>query len=376
MRNILKKCWLLFFCFNFCGCFGSLELNERLFVTAIAFDAAKAKKEKMLITIQAPVPAAMEQKEGGGKDKKPFITFSTEAETVGQGLANLQKRLERTIFIGHTHTLLFSQDFARNEGIEKALDFFKREQQVQRTAQLAVVEGEAREVFKVKPPLEDTPASYIFSLLMQERRSSFDLQTDLGKYLVLDGEVGIEPILARIKKNGRTLDASGAALIKKGKLAGWLTAREARGLSFLTGEFDFARFQIPYPRIKSRYVMVNLRNIRPAYRIKIDKKQNIEVAVHINGIFDTREFTFPMGPNKSMEKEVTTSVNRRIKNEAMMAVRKIQACNTDVLGVGRKIYTRSPGLWHKINWDEKFPAVKIKVIPKVTGFITIRRVGK
>ena len=223
------------------GCWEGRELNARAFVTAVAFDMPedpKALPNQFLFSIQVPIPEKMAGGESGkSTGGKSFLVFGSTSDNVLSSILQLQRQLDRKIFFGHTMLILVNEEVASVFGLERVLDYFKRNFRIPRIARVAIVEGEAREILNIQPPIGQTPSTYILNLISPQSGSSFNYISDLGKWLVLESDEGIDPVLPRISKGKETALTGGAAVLKNGRFIGWLNNFETRGLNILLNEF-------------------------------------------------------------------------------------------------------------------------------------------
>jgi hypothetical protein len=140
------------------GCWQGRELNARAFVTAVALDRATADEadpSEILLSIQVPVPAKMGAEGGdggGGGGDQPFVVFGTTTKLVQIGIRQLQRQIDRELFFGHTQLILINKDLAETMGIDRLLDYFKRDFRVQRMTRIAIIDVEAREILNLQPP--------------------------------------------------------------------------------------------------------------------------------------------------------------------------------------------------------------------------------
>lgn len=355
------------------GCFGSRDLDQRGFVVAIAFDPAEEGKEGFTLTAQMPVPSKM-QPEGGGEGKT-FETFSITAKTVGEALTQLQREIDREIFIGHTRMILFSDKLARTQGIEEILDFFKRDFRVQRVTQLAVVQGKAGELLELQPPLEQSASAFIYNVLSERAGSSLDVQTDFGKYLVLEADEGIEPVLPRVFKREKSIVSGGAAVFRHGKMLGWLSPRETRGYSILVNEFTRGRYTVDSPNLPEELIGVRVRQAGSRHKVTL-KGNRLVIRTDIDGGYETLEFTGPQAPAAKLVNDLERTVSRSVANEVRLAIRRAQEFNVDIFGYGRLIRGLYPDYWASTNWDETFSEQEIDIRTQIKWTQTVRRPGR
>lgn len=358
------------------GCFGSKELNQRAFIVAMAFDEVgeEGEKEKGIrVTAQMPIPAQMgSDQKGGGKT---FFIASVTGDTVSEALNKLQRQLDREIFLGHVRLMVFGETLARHRGIEEVVDYFKRDFRIQRITQLALAQGEAEKILEAQPPLEQSASAFIYNVLSVDAGTSEEITTDLGEYLVLDSDEGIEPVLPRLDLQDKSIVTNGAAIMMHDKVKGWMTPAETRGFSILVGEFEPSRIVVSSPNMPEAKIGIQLREAKARNRVSL-KNGKLHIASTIQGGFETLEFTGPQGPQPELEKKLEKAVNQAVVRDVHNAIRRAQSFHSDIIGYGRLVRAFYPGYWSKVNWNNEFSQADITVRGKIRWTQSVRRPGR
>lgn len=365
------------------GCWKGRELNQRAFIIAIAFDLPKpgtgAKAGEFVTSIQIPVPDRMagggEGEEGGGGGKKPFLVLETTSDSVATALVQLQRQLDRKLFIGHTRLLLIGEDLAREMGVERVLDYFKREFQVQRMTRVAVVEGEAREILSIEPPIGQTPSTYVLNLISPTSGSSLIYTSDFGKYLVYTSDNGLDPILPKVKKSENTILTGGAGIIKDGRLVGWLSPFETRAFNILSNNFTESDYDVECPFHPGEIINVRVVHADSSYQLTGDE-DNPAMKIKVTGGFQTQEFSGAHGPMEELSKGLSRRVAARIRQETEAVINKAKELRADILGIGQRIQAQYPDLWRKMDWGREIAYFPVEVDVEMKWSHTVRRLGK
>ncbi|NLZ44254.1 MAG: Ger(x)C family spore germination protein [Clostridia bacterium] len=383
--------------FTAAGCWEGREINERAFVFAVAFDLPEREEgegekreggtesieeggagedlSKFTMSIQVPDPSLMagsrEQGQGGG-DGKPIIVLGTTARTVLSGLQQLQRELDRTLFLGHTRMILIGEEVAREYGIERILDYFIRDFQIQRVARVAVVEGKAREILEQMPPIGQEPTTFLLNLLSGTGRTSQVYVSDLGKYMVERASIGLEPVLPRVRKTDNAVLTGGAAAIRHDRLAGWLTPFETRGLNILRNEFVGSDYEVECPFHPGSKINVAVVKTNAQHRL-VREGKTLTLKILVRGVFETTEFTGEHGPEEELSAKLTQRVAAVILNETTSALNKARELKADVIGIGKKIRAEQNKAWQEMDWEEEFPAFPVEIEVKMAWAQTIRR---
>ncbi|HEY8345536.1 MAG TPA: Ger(x)C family spore germination C-terminal domain-containing protein, partial [Bacillota bacterium] len=266
-------------------------------------------------------------------------------------------------------------DLAKEVGIERVVDFANRQFQIQRMSRLAVVQGRAKEVLSMDPPIGQSTSAYILNLISPSSGSSLIYISDLGKYNVYQADEGIEPVLPRVKKGKTSIETGGAAIIKDGKLAGWFTPFETRALDILQNEYKESNYVIASPLHPEDSIVVGLVDAGSVYRIKKEGR-SFRVKIEITGSFETREFSGDYGPADLEGEDLQKRVAAKVRQEAESAIRRAQTVAADIFGIGRMIKARYPREWQKLDWTVEFSRLPIEVTVDMKWSQTVRRLGR
>ena len=360
------------------GCWRGRELDARAFVTAVAFDLTTeegADPDEFLLSIQVPIPAKMAG-EGGdqGGDGKAFVVYGTTTKMVTTGIRQLQRQLDRELFFGHTHLIIFNVEVAKAIGVDRLLDYFKRDFRVQRRARIAVIDGEARDILAIEPPISQTPAAYIENLLSGQSASGINYISDFGRFLVEQGDVGVDPVLPRVTKGKETVLTGGGAVIKNGKFVGWLENTETRALNILLNRNIISVYEVKCPLHPHEDIVVRTTGFGSRYRLDNQKGRTV-MRIRVVGQFETVEFTGKHGPLAGIQDDLEKAVSAKVRAEVEQVIQKAQELGADIIGVGRYLHAYEPGLWRTMDWEREFPAFPIEVEVDMRWTMTVRRFG-
>lgn len=399
MRRVLLGVLIFTFIWTLTSCWSGRELNQRAFVTAVAFDKAKAKEgqasnrssageneaknmisaqDKFVISLQLPKPEQAGGEEGGGGGgggDKPFLVLSATSDSFLSGISQIQQQIDRELFFGHVRLIMIGEDLAKEVGVERVVDFANRRFQIQRMARLAVVEGDAREVLSMEPPIGQSTAAYILNLISPTSGSSLIYVSDLGKFNVFQADEGIDPVLPRVKKGKEFIVTGGAAIIKSGKLAGWLTPFETRALDILENEYQESNYVIASPLNPEESIVIGLVDAGSIYRVK-KEGERIRVKIEIKGSFETREFSGDYGPVDLNPDDLKQIVSAKVRQEVEAAIKRAQAVGADIFGIGRRVKARYPKEWKQMDWATEFSKLPIEIAVNMEWSQSVRRLGR
>ena len=136
------------------GCWNRIEVNDIAIVTAIGLDLVD--DDMIRLSLQVAIPAKLGPaggSKGGSKERSTFV-ISDKGVTVSEAYRNLQMKLSRRIFFSQSRVLLIGEALAK-KGISNIIDFYTRFYQPRMNSFIMFTKGNASEVIKNIPNLEN-----------------------------------------------------------------------------------------------------------------------------------------------------------------------------------------------------------------------------
>lgn len=381
---------LLFFPLTISGCYDSIDIDRKVFVSTIAIDVGKdISKIKELKEISPEEPFAEREmdtlkitygypdisKLGPGKGtvyEEKYIetdSFSMEGSMVAAA-----GKSSRELHLGHTKLLLFSESILKNKDIIKEiLDYLEREPKINRMMYVAVVDGEAFDYLKAKPDMEQNIESYISGIMINSRRNATILPITLNEFLILLSENG-NAVIPRISydKIKKQIYLSGIGLIKDYTIIGYMNPVETSDIEILRGKLEGGRKVIFYKKHPIDYDIteVNRKITLDSFKDKkLSFTENIRMEGNIRGFYKGGDIF----DNSTIE-ELERYFNTALRDECTTVVKLTQKeFSIDPIGFREYIYKYKPQIWNEIknNWPEYYKNAKINI--KVDA--QIRRIG-
>lgn len=364
------------------GCWNQRELTDLAFVMGLGIDKGTGK-EKYDVTFQVVVPAnvASGQNGGGGSGQgPPVIVYKSTGNNLTEASRKATKQIPRELYYSHTSIVIIGEELAR-EGILDVLDALDRDPEFRTTTSIIIAKDrKAEDLIATLTNLDKLPMNkYTKTLEATEamlgeniKVSIDDLLTGItspGKEAVLSGFIldgdpkkGTSPQNISRTKPPAMIAADGLAVIKNGKLEGWLRHRTARGAVWLLNkkketdiDFDLngkkdAVSTTPY--ISDTDIAVTFKKGKPVATIKIETVFKLS---EINTNFDI------VNPKKIGELEKKTSA--QIKKEVEASIRQAQKYKADIFGFGEILHRSNPKQWRKMkgDWQNRFADMDYKV---------------
>ncbi|WP_044748037.1 Ger(x)C family spore germination protein [Bacillus alveayuensis] len=376
MGILQKAVKILFICVHLIflsGCWDRTEVNDLALIIGLGID--QTKDGKIMITAELAVPKAVggggqTMGDGGGGGGGETIVSSGTGATVADAISNLQEKLSRRVFWGHTKAIVFGEKAAK-AGIRQHLDFLSRNPQVRLRSNVLVSKGTAKSVLELLPPIEQSSAEVMRELSESELLLRVTIR-DALQMLSSDAGAAALPMVKILppEKGKKDLETVAfiqrTAIFKKDKMIGDIDDKLTRGVLWLRNEIKQANITITLKGEKGNITATMIRahtEFIPKYekgKWKMIVKATSEDDIILNG---TKLNLINPKYTKMIEKELENEINKRIRD----ALKKVQKeMKADIFGFAEIFHRKYPREWNKVKnrWEEIFPTVEVVVQTK------------
>jgi len=372
-----------------CGCWDSIEIDNRCFISTIGIDVGKdigkegdlkaispkepfaeREVEKLNVTYGYPDISSLAPTKGGTAEGK-FIT--TPAYSMADAVSMATAKSSRSLDFGHDEIILLSSDIlAFPNTIKEVIDYLQRQPTLNRMALVLVADGNVEDYVKYKPDMEKNIGSYLVGLMKNSSTNATILPVTLNQLLILLSENG-NALIPRIKldKAKNELNLSGVAIIKNYTLKGYLNPIETSDLEILRGKLKSGKKMI---YMKGHPIDFQIENTERKITV-INNKNNIEFHIDILLEGQIKGYTvdddvFSKEKLDNLEDDFNKSLSEECQKVAQITQIEF---GVDPIGFRENIEKYNVALWNKVkgNWSEAYKNAIIKV--NVTTHI--RRVG-
>lgn len=346
-----KRLGLLLFSVIFLsGCWDSLEIEKRGFVTGIAVDL---DSNQYKLTQQIINPSSLGTVENKDSSRKPFRNLTQTGETIMEMNRDMVKKGGRKTNVTHLELALFSEALTKEEHkFEHLMDIFLREKEMLRKVKVAIAKEDASKYLDVLPDNEHIPSAYISKLL--ENKSNLDIAQpitvgDIQNHLLTKRSF-IMPLINQVNKT--TLHYEGLAIYSgtKNKVVGVLTGSEAKGVNFIDTKNQTGTINI---NINDKKVTIELLNLKSKISLKNEEKNNLQFHIDIvveagiaeqYGSLDIMQEENYIKLQKTLEEEM-----KKITKDTISILQN--QYQTDIIGLNRHLYEYHYPLWKSIQDD-------------------------
>ncbi|MDR6224975.1 Ger(x)C family spore germination protein [Desmospora profundinema] len=353
------------------GCWDQTEVDEIAIIRALGLDQTEEGLLQLSVQVVTPTPMTGEGMEGsqqGGGIREDTVRTVT-GITLADAIANLQQQLPRKVFWGQTDILLLGEELARKD-IRDHLDFFSREADTRLGMKPLVCKGKAREILEMKSDLETTSAAALQKEAQFSRKRNITMNNVLQS-MGSEAEAAAMPLVEKVGPN--TLELSGYAIFKQGRLIGTAQSDEAKGIEWLLDQALHSIVTVNGPGGKGKVSLDILKsqtemeprieNGRWYMRVKVGTEDDV---VQNGAGLDLS--------NPRLTHEISQRAENVVKGEIRQALRLVQKeMQTDIFGFGEAFRRKYPREWADVRtqWDKKFAQVDVEI----DAMVKVERTG-
>lgn len=357
------------------SCVGQRQLNQLAIVTAVGIEnGQKPGTVRLSVQIIRPSDARGQTGAPSGGTGQPIYSALAEGETIFDAIRNLGRFVSRRVYWAHNFLIVLKEDYARN-GIEDMVDFFTRNHELRMNTRVAVTSDSPAEIISTVTGLEVVPGQAVDNLFRNNKivgqAPSSDMKNLEEAYLSRSSE----PVLARLallsrgisnkkpKEHGslKQVDLMGAAAFKEGKMVGWLTPEETRGLLFFTEKLETGIEVVACPNNGNKLslefrdarlkVKPSYRNQRPEFRITLRTKADVVESGCGTELANIRS-------------DIERALEEQLKGKIEALLRKAQRqYHSDIVKLADVFRNKFPEEWSKVGnrWSSAFTEAQVEV---------------
>lgn len=310
---------------------------------------------------------------GVGLDAEPPRLYRQEAATLAAAIATLENRYpDRQPFFTHTETLLLGERAAR-AGVDGWLDYVARSPKMRLMIDLVVVRGgEAGGAMEAVMSEQSSASDMLEDIAADMQMLGAGFATTCGQTAVrtLESGCALVQAVACTPANGSAgaetmLVPSGFALLRDGRLVGFLEPELSPAVNALTGRFEAANAVVGDAQdVVSLHITKAKTEYTPVYRDGRLERVDIALAAEadvaeISGTADPAD----AGARAALEKAAADRLCALVQ-ETLDAAR---AQGGDYLGIGDFVERAAPVRFRAMpeTWREIFDTVELRVSARV-----------
>lgn len=376
------------------GCWDDRELNELGITSGSAYDW-EDNQWKATYQVINPSSGASGMGGGGGgsTSSPPFLTFTVKGRTIMEAIERTNLTSTREMFFSHSRITVIGESLARH-GINQLIDMFLRKQDARETVFVFITQGDAGDILDQLMQMTKNQGAGIQLMIEQEAKLvSYYPGTRLYELAMALSSESRSAVLPEILLTGpQTMDETSETgvtdlpsrlalgrlgVIKGDTFVGWLSQKQAFGLSFLTNSIDsatiaFASQPTKSDKLDASFILQNsATTVRPVWD-KDHYVMNIEVKG--SGVLTELGSVMDLNDRKAI-REMEASLEQRVLSLVNDSWTEVKRLGADVTGFAVRIHRSDRKRWKQIeeekSWDRVFQEIEIR--PQVS--IKIERTG-
>ncbi|MGG1675367.1 Ger(x)C family spore germination protein [Neobacillus sp. NRS-1170] len=326
-------------------------VNEINLIQGVGYDFAEKKDIKGTIVF----PIINKDKTSSSEVKTAFGESSKELRT------KLSNETRFRLVSGQLRLALYGKTLAQ-KGLNDFVDTLNRDPSIGSLVQMAIVDGDANELLKMKKYKSENISIYLQEMLDQNMEYGRLPRTDLQTFLFQLFQIGQDPYLPLIKKVDSNIQITGLAIFNYDQ---YVTSISLEDLFIFKGLLDQNRNGINrFILENSDKVVLETLNSNTKYKVKIVNGRP-EFSIHLKMKTKLQEFAPSEKQRQAFDKKkYQKQVEQKLEKSALKLITQFKNHQVDPLGLGAKYKEHYRGFNEK-QWKKYYPNVKVRVIADV-----------
>lgn len=258
---------------------------------------------------------------------------------------------------GQLRVALYGKKIAK-KGINDFVDTLHRDPSIGSLVQMAIVDGDANELFKMKKYKKENVSIHVQDLLEQNMKIGLLPPTNLQSFLFQLFQIGQDPYLPLIKQEKDNIRITGMALFKDDQ---FVTSISMDDLFIFKALVDENRTGLRQFFLENRdNVVLETLYSNAKYKVKMVHGRP-EFTINLKMITKLQEFAPSEKQRQSFDKKkYQKQVEQQLEKSALTIISQFQKEQVDPLGLGAKYKEQFRGFNEK-QWKLYYPNVKVQV---------------
>ncbi|WHY03217.1 Ger(x)C family spore germination protein [Neobacillus sp. DY30] len=347
MMNRSAFCLFLILLLSGCSFLPTNIVNEIDMIQGVGYDLAEKKNIKGTIVF----PSFKKDKTSYAEVRTAIGESSKEIRTI------LNNETRYPLESGQLRVALYSKKIAK-KGINDFVDTLNRDPAIGSLVQLAIVDGEASELLKMKKYKKENVSIHLQELLKQNMTMGLLPETNLQSFLFQFFQIGQDPYLPLIKKEADNIRVTGMAIFKDDQ---YVTSIPMNDLYIFKALVDKNRTSLRQFILENRdKVVLETLGSKVKYKVKIVHGRP-EFTINLTLKTKLQEFAPSAKKRQSFDKKkYQKQVEQQLEKNAITIISQFQKHKVDPLGLGAK-YKENFREFNEKQWKQDYPNVKIHV---------------
>jgi spore germination protein KC len=366
------------------SCWSRVELNELAITSATSIDR---DGEDWVLTYQVLIPSSISTGIGimGGANTSPVIVYSTKGKTIREAVLHSVYESPRKLYFAHNQVIIISEETARR-GLNPVLEVYLRNPDARETVDVLITSGKSRKILEQMMQIQKIPGDGIREINAIEAQDSSALPEvrvyELAMDLASDSASALLPeiTLSGSKDTSKLSDFENttlpsklrlgrAAVIKKDKMVGWLSRKEALGVAYMKNAVKSSIVTIACPDGSGNHSTISVQGSSSEQKPSIiEGNLSVKLNVKARGELVQTDCNSQDLYKPEVIKQMETAAEKEITGYIMSGWQSLQKLNADAVGfadLAHRNYRKEWRSWQK-DWDAVFARIQIKPVVRVT----------
>jgi spore germination protein KC len=357
--NFINKIILLILLFMLNGCGQQSEIDRMLYVHVMGVDIVDDKYEVYVQIINLESKGGKSDNSSGGGGEQAIVG-KVRGETVMDAIFNLYEAAQRKIFWGHLSSVIFSERFLKEkgiEGIQEVIEMIDRNRETRYTIWVLGTTSKLQDLLTTFPTLNLSP---IFTKLGDPienyRQSSLVMPIRLNHFiysLTEPGGTAIIPLIRSVEKYWHsekstegTLIVDGYIFIDKDGFKGLLKDENMAGLKWFQSQAERVYLCLCREDQPPIFLVFDDIKVKTKPQVKNDRA-TFTINVSVKGTVEEL--------NQNVSKQfINEEAAKQIKEEIKRTYKKGLEMEADVYQLSEILYRKDPKAWKRLGFDKKF----------------------
>lgn len=357
------------------GCWDKVEINDRLFVTALGIDVSDAPLTRPY-NISYEIPNLGKWKDGLDIKGEDFKFIKTQkGETFYQASIRINSNIPGKLYYGYTRAAILGEDFTNNSKLMKQLfEGFERDNEIDRGMYILTTKGKAEDILKAQTQILPYTGLYIREIYKGLKENDFLKIATMDKVVQEFKQSGNTMIPLIFVKEKNQYQLKGAVILKDFKYFAEVTAEQLTPLLFLKNEIKNGVIDIPV-----QGVLVPFEVTDSSLKYKVEQNLNGTLTLHVivkaEGEINTFTYDTPRPlMNEDYLEQLTKHVEKELSQTILDSMRLTQKqWKIDVIHLLDYIRKYYPDIYTNVkqNWNYYYTNMNVDV----NVGVQIRRIG-
>jgi len=348
---------LLFLAVFASGCWDSLDINEKLIATTIAFDV---KNDEIYYYMEYPcIEVGDEGDNISGSDGGKYMTIKGIGENIPDSRESLNKQLHKEPYFSGISSLILTENFAE-EYLLEYLYRFRADEHYRKKTLIVTTKEDLDELFELINEKNDSVGFAIdeISDTLDDTGKSFSRTISRLIENLSSEYTGI--LISCIGIQDEEIALVGYSVVSGTKVIGFIPVAGSNGLVFLKAVEPKFSYIVPYKDINYTFGVSLTRKTTKTYYE--DEEIRFDVKCEFKAGLKYGDKKVPYNFDDAAEAAVAKILTRTIKKELLDTINQAQKeFKCDYLQLDDEFRINFPVEFEEIDWQKEFPKADINI---------------